>query len=245
MRPWYLKCYDEAAMFAGAFESELHQFLKGMSVTSWIGHFLAIAVFGVAVPLRQGLDFLDVMFLLAYACLPCLFAAPLVAESVASRRTLPPFHGYIAQVLIPAIFAILWNFVILGSGILAVNASNWHGRLFLPPTPILLNILALCMGAVLFATAATGWLSLNVATATLAKSHARRVFLLALVAVLMYARMAPLSWKQNIESRLTVDGITHLLLPIAVLLGLLATLLIRAGAKRREEDSQGPLFRLT
>ena len=84
---------------------------------SWIGHFLAVAVFGVAVPMRQGLDFLDVMFLLAYACLPCLFAAPLVAESVAGRKTLPPREGYMAQVGIPFLFAVLWNLLIFASAI--------------------------------------------------------------------------------------------------------------------------------
>jgi len=232
-------------MLAHAFESELQQFFSRMSVTSWIGHFLAVAVFGVVVPLRQGLDFLDVMFLLAYACLPCLFAAPLVAESVATRRTLPPFHGYLAQVLTPAIFAFIWNMLILSSSFVAVNASNWHGRIVLPPTVILLNIVALCVGAVLCSAAATGWLSLNVATAAIAKAHSRRVFLMVLVAVLMYARLAPAAWKQNIESRLTADDISGLLLPVSAVLLLIAVLLIRAGAKRREEDAAGPLFRLS
>jgi hypothetical protein len=110
---------------------------------------------------------------------------------------------------------------------------------------ILLNIIALSAGAVLFSAAATGWLSLNVATAAIAKSQARRIFLMILVAVLMYARLAPVSWKQNIEDRLTPGGITSFLLPLSFVLVLLAGLLVRAGAKRREEDAQGPIFRLS
>lgn len=232
-------------MLASAFESELQQFFRKMSVASWVGHFLAIAVFGVAVPLRQGLDFLDVMFLLAYAFLPCLFAAPLVAESVASRRIPPPYQGYVAQVMLPTIFAIGWNLLILFSSLAAVNASNWHGRVILPRTVILTNVVALCIGATVFSAGATGWLSLNVPTPAIAKSQARRIFLMILVVVLMYARLAPLSWKQNIVDRLTPDTITWFLLPVSAVLLALAAGLIHAGATRREEDAQGPLFRLS
>jgi hypothetical protein len=231
-------------MWSQALERELHRFLSGMSVMSWVGHFLAIGVFGVAVPLRQGLDFLDVMFLLAYACLPCLFAAPLVAESVAGRKTLPPAEGYMAQVGIPFLFAMSWNLLIFASAIGAVNAANWYGKLILPPRAILWNVLLLSVAATAFASAITGWLALNVASASLAKSHARRLFLLVLLAVLMYARMAPPPWKRVVESRLTVDGITWVLLPSSLVLLTLAYLLLRAGAGRRSEEAAGPVFSL-
>lgn len=231
-------------MWSKVFERELHHFLGGMSVTSWIGHFLAVGVFGVAVPLRQGLDFLDVMFLLAYACLPCLFAAPLVAESVAGRKTQPPNEGYIAQVVTPFVFATIWSLLILTSAIAAVNAANWYGKLILPPRAILWNVVLLSIAATAFASAITGWLALNVSSASMAKSHARRLFLLILLAVLMYARMAPVTWKRIVESRLTVDGITWILLPLSVALLTLAFLLVRAGASRRAEEAAGPLFSL-
>lgn len=231
-------------MWSKAFERELHQFLGGMSVLSWVGHFLAVGVFGVAVPLRQGLDFLDVMFLLAYACLPCLFAAPLVAESVAGRKTQPPVEGYVAQVATPFLFACVWNLIILASAIAAVNAANWYGRVVLPPRAILWNVLLLSITATAFASGITAWLALNVASAKHAKSHARRLFLLILLAVLMYARMAPLSWKRVVESRLTPDGISWILLPLSLTLLALAMLLVRAGAQRRAEEAAGPLFSL-
>lgn len=211
---------------------------------SWVGHFLAVGVFGVAVPMRQGMDFLDVMFLLAYACLPCLFAAPLVAESVAGRRTQPALEGYIAQVATPFLFATLWSLLILSSAIASVNMSNWYGKVILPPRAILWNVVLLSIAATAFASGVTGWLALNVKSASAAKSHARRLFLLVLLAVLMYARMAPLTWKRVVESRLTADGITGILLPLSLALLALGALLVRAGAKRRAEEAAGPVFSL-
>lgn len=233
-----------AAMTAKAIETEFQHFFSGMSLMGWIGHFLAIAFFGVAVPLKQGFDFLDVTLLLAYACLPCLFAAPLVAESVASRKAQPPAEGYQAQVITPFLFAIAWNALILGSGFFTVNAANWHGRVILPPAAILINVLILSMAATLFASAVTGWLSLNVATASIAKAHSRRLFLLVLVLVLMWIRLAPESWKRVVGNRLIPGEISFVVLPLALLLTWLGLLIIRAGSRRRAEDAEGPLLKL-
>ncbi len=233
-----------AAMTAKAIETEFQHFFSGMSLMGWIGHFLAIAFFGVAVPLKQGFDFLDVTLLLAYACLPCLFAAPLVAESVASRKAQPPAEGYQAQVITPFLFAIAWNALILGSGFFTVNAANWHGRVILPPAAILISVLILSMAATLFASAVTGWLSLNVATASIAKAHSRRLFLLVLVLVLMWIRLAPESWKRVVGNRLIPGEISFVVLPLALLLTWLGLLIIRAGSRRRAEDAEGPLLKL-
>lgn len=227
-----------------AIEEELEQFFSRMGVTGWIGHFLAIAFFGVLVPLRQGLDFLDAIFLLAYACLPCLFASPLVAESVAGRRASPPAQGYLAQLATPVLFACLWNLLILGSGLLVVNLTSRIGHILLPPLPVLLNMVLLSIAVTLFAASATGWLTLNVKSAKDAKRHARRLFLLLLLAVVMWTRMAPSSWKYELESRLTPGGITGALLPVSAILALLSAALIRAGVRRRREEAEGPLLKL-
>lgn len=232
-------------MLSQAFGREFHQLFQTMTVKGWVGHLLAVGVFGVAVPMRQGLDFLDVMFLMAYACLPCLFAAPLVAESVAGRRTSPPVEGYLAQVLTPCAFACFWNLFILATSLIVVNAAHWYGKLILPPRAILWNVVLLSLCATLFAAAITGWLSLNVATPALAKGNARRLFLLVLMMVLMYARLAPVAWKSGIESRLTPAGVTGIMLPVSVLLAALSAVLLRIGAKRRVDEAAGPIFKLS
>lgn len=231
-------------MLGKAFEIELQHFFKGMSLMSWVGHFLALAVFGLLVPLRQGLDFLDVMFLLAYACLPCLFAAPLVAESVASRRIPPPREGYLAQVLTPTLFALLWLVLILATGFITVNAASRIPRVVLPPLPVLLNVVALSIALTLLAGALTAWLSLNIGTVKLAKAHSRRLFLLMLVLVLLWTRMAPPAWRNFVTDRLTAGRITWFIGPLSLLFLALGLALLRAGTRRREEDEEGPLLKL-
>ncbi|HUQ95622.1 MAG TPA: hypothetical protein VM120_28350 [Bryobacteraceae bacterium] len=225
-------------------EAEFQHFFNSMSVMSWVGHFLAVAFFGILVPLRQGLDFLDITYLLAYACLPCMFAAPLVAESVAGRRTLPPEWGYMAQVLTPFLFATVWNLVILISAFTVVNATHWMGRLVLPHRILTLNVLLLSLAATWFSATGTAWLSLHVPTAALAKAHSRRLFLLILVLVLMWARLAPHSWKSTVESRLTPSEISYFVIPLSAVLALAGFALLRAGTTHRAEESQGPVFKL-
>jgi hypothetical protein len=205
---------------------------------------VAIGVFGVFVPLRQGLDFFDVMFLLAYACLPCLFAAPLVAESVASRRPEPAEIAYKAQILMPVLFATAWSYLILGSGLVTVNAANWFGRMVLPPMSVLVNVMLLSLALTLLASAGTGWLSLNVSTPKVAKAQARRAFLLVLVLVLLWSRMSPPSWRSEVALRLTADRIGELLLPVSLVLVAGGFGLMQLGARRRKEEAAGPLLRL-
>ena len=231
-------------MLGKAFEIELQHFFKGMSLMSWVGHFLALAVFGLLVPLRQGLDFLDVMFLLAYACLPCLFAAPLVAESVASRRIPPPQEGYFSQVLTPVIFALGWLVLILATGFITVNSASRIPRIVLPPAAVLFNIVALSVALTLLAGALTGWLSLNIGTVKLAKAHSRRLFLLMLVLVLLWARLAPPAWRNFLADRLTAGRISFFVAPLALVLLLVGVAFLRMGARRRQEEEDGPLLKL-
>ena len=227
-----------------ALEAEFQYLFRQMSVLAWLGHFAAIAVFGVGVPLRQGLDFLDVMFLLAYACLPCLFASPLVADSVVSRKPVPARAGFVAQVLTPFLFAVFWSEVILLSAIITVNASNWFGRVIFPPRAIFWNAVLFSVAATFFASSITGWLSLNAKTASAAKSQARRLFLMLLVVVLMYTRFSPPQYRRQIEDLLTPDRISTLLVPVSVVLAGIGYAVMVMGAKRREEEASGPIFKL-
>src|SRR5438270_5832038 len=49
-------------------------------------HVALIVIFGVFLPFRKGLDFLDPVMISAYACLGALFAAPAAARLFAGRR---------------------------------------------------------------------------------------------------------------------------------------------------------------
>ena len=48
-------------------------------------HLVLIAIFGVFLPLRKGLGFLEPIMITAYACLGVLFAAPAAAASAFSK----------------------------------------------------------------------------------------------------------------------------------------------------------------
>jgi len=49
-------------------------------------HLVLIAIFGVFLPLRKGLGFLEPIMITAYACLGVLFAAPAAAKAFSKGR---------------------------------------------------------------------------------------------------------------------------------------------------------------
>ena len=49
-------------------------------------HLVLIAIFGVFLPLREGLGFLEPIMITAYACLGVLFAAPAAAKAFSKGR---------------------------------------------------------------------------------------------------------------------------------------------------------------
>ena len=49
-------------------------------------HLILVVVFGVLLPLRKGLGFLEPIMITAYACLGVLFAAPAAAKAFAKSR---------------------------------------------------------------------------------------------------------------------------------------------------------------
>lgn len=231
-------------MLAKAIESELHALISRMSLRSWVGYFLAMAVFGVLAPLHRGLDFLDVPMLLAYAVLPCLLVASLVAEAVVGRVPVPPRAGYAAQVLAPFLFACCWGLVIFISAFITLSVSRAVGRIIFPPWPIMAHVVLFTLAAVMFAACLTGWIALNAKTASQAKALARRVVLGLLLLVLMWARLGPLHWKHELENYLTSDRLWVLLVPVSAVLAVTGLGLLSLGARRREEEANGPLLRL-
>jgi hypothetical protein len=228
-----------------AIGAELLHISRRMGVVGWLGHLAAIGLFAFIVPYRQGIDFLDVLFLLAYALLPCLFAAPIVAESVASRRaTTPPAESYMAQVLAPFVMGVIWNAVILSTGFAVVNHYAQAPRLILPNSRILLHCGIFSLAATFMACSSTGWLALNSKTAAAAKAQSRRLFLLVLMAVVMFVRLGPAGAKDTLQVRLTADRIHTLTMPASLALAALGYAFLHAGRKRRLDEREGPIFKI-
>ncbi len=229
---------------------ELRHLIGRITPKEWLGFALAAVVFGYVVPARYGLDFLDVYFLLAYACLPGVFVAPMVADSVLGWRAsaeiskVAPQKLYIAQVLAAALFAWVWGMVVLVVGVFIANRGSRMGQLILPPPAILANTLLLGTALTVLAAAGVSWLALNSKTAVQAKGNARRVFLLLLLAVVMWARMGPGGGKRAVDARLMSERVSMSLLPVTAVCALLGLAAIRFGARRKLEEAEGPLFKL-
>lgn len=231
-------------MLIDAIRAEFLLIVRRMGIMNWLAHLAGIGLLAILVPMRQGIDFLDVMFLLAYALLPCLFASPSVADSVASHRPQPLSQGYLAQVLTPFLMGIAWNLLILGIAFTVVNVEARAPRLLLPHSRLLLHAGILSLAATFLACASTGWIALNSKTPAAAKNQARRLFLLILVGVVMWVRLGPADTKTDLELRLTAQSIHTLTLPISLGLAALGYAFLRAGRKRRLEDLEGPIFKL-
>ncbi len=230
--------------------AELSHLLRRISTKEWLGYVLAAVVFGYVVPARYGIEFLDIYFLLAYVCLPGVFVAPMVADSVLGWRPTSETAGsdparlYIAQVLAAVIFAWVWGLIVLGVAILIANQNSPIGEFLLPPGAILWNAVLLGTAIALFAASAAGWLALNSKTAAEAKKGSRRVFLLVLLSVVMWMRMGPGGGKRALDARLMPGRITSSLLPVTAFCTLAGLAAIRFGARRKAEEAEGPLFKL-
>src|SRR5260221_7202324 len=74
-----------------AIMQELSQLPRRMGGTTGVTIYaFALMALGILLPWHLSFDFLDAMILLAYACLPALLVAPVVAESLASDRAQIP-----------------------------------------------------------------------------------------------------------------------------------------------------------
>src|SRR6266404_9994083 len=66
-------------------------------------HIGLIGVFGVFLPWRRGIEFLDPVMLSAYACLGVLFAAPTAAQAFADSRP-TSINAAIARILAAVLY---------------------------------------------------------------------------------------------------------------------------------------------
>ncbi len=161
-------------------------------------HGIALALFGIGVPIYLGLGFLDVLLLMAYACLPWVFVTPLVAESTAGLAFEPEQPGapplsqqLVAKLLAASIYATCYGVLILTLGLSVVNMASHAPRLLLPSTTVLVWIvLVAAAGAFAFA-ALTVRIALRAKDVDEAKRNSRRLALLFIVLALAPARFAP------------------------------------------------------
>ncbi len=114
--------------------------------------------FGILIPIRHGLDFLDVRMVLAYAFIPMLFiAAPVATGITFARQSLPYLYAWIAGAT-----AYGWciGFTFLTTGIATVNFLYHPTPLQLPEPGVLPLFAAFSFAAVWFISAASAFLAI-------------------------------------------------------------------------------------
>jgi len=146
-------------------------------------HLALIAIFGIFLPFRKGLEFLDPVMTSAYARLGALFAAPAAARSFARRR--PQSMREAAWLAAKAVgYGEGLALVILGAGVATVSVSR--GRLLLPELDVLTEAALLGLAGSLALTLLAAWMTLRF-SAGAARMGLRALFLVLLLLFVFHA----------------------------------------------------------
>src|ERR1035438_3072042 len=171
---------------------------------------VTVALFGVLVPWLKGFGFLDPLIILCYACLGVLYVAPAAAEAFGkqtggSRQTIVRKMGVLVS------YGAGVSMLMLLSGIVTVNLTNWHGRFIGPRLTLVLAALLLSVTACAAVVAVTTVIAAKYGPKA-AKSMIRVAFLLFLLALVFgYPRLSE-DFKFQLELTMTTSGLTRLAL---------------------------------
>ncbi len=166
-----------------------------------------VLVFGVLLPYYKGLEFLDPVVILVYACMSLLFVVPASAEVFAANEAIA--SAEIAARL-GMILAYGWatTVLMLISGIVTVNVTHWHGRMLLPSTTLLALAVLLSLIATLAVISGTALLARRFGARS-AKSLLRIGFLILLLLGAFGFRFLPPEWRATIDRHMTTSGLIH------------------------------------
>jgi hypothetical protein len=136
-------------------------------------HLVLIAVFGVFIPFRKGLGFLEPIMITAYACLGVLFAAPAAAQAFSKGRP-----QTMREAGLRAAKAVGYGealaLVMLISGVVTLSVAN--GRLLLPQFDVLAEGALMGLAASTALALFSGWMTLHFSPAA-ARVGMRLVFM--------------------------------------------------------------------
>jgi hypothetical protein len=171
-------------------------------------HLILIAIFGVFLPLRKGLGFLEPIMITAYACLGVLFAAPAAANAFSKARpqTMREAGVWTAKAVGYGEGLAL---VMLIAGVVTVSVAN--GRAMFPE----LDVLGL--GATLGLAASTalalfaGWMTLRFSGAA-ARMGLRLIFIGLLVLFVFRGERLPEVPLRGVELSVAMSALMVILL---------------------------------
>jgi len=227
-----------------AIMQELSQLPRRMGGTTGVLIYaFAMLALGILLPWHLGFDFLDAMVLLAYACLPALLVAPVVAESFAGDRERAQITATLqerrrlmyAKVAAGALYGWISALLVMIMGLTTV--CLWFARWILPPALLAIDLALMSLAVSVSASSISASISVKARSAKHAKRTLRQGFLLLLVLVVYYSRFMPVEWKRHVEVPGALSGFTEFIVVISVtLLGLSGGLLKLA--LNRAEDTE-------
>jgi hypothetical protein len=151
-------------------------------------HVALIAIFGVLLPQRKGIDFLDPVMISAYACLGVIFAASAAAAAFAKGRP-QSMKEALTRTGKAAGYGEGLALVMLVAGVATVNLSR-AGRLRLPELDTLGESALLGLTATIAVALFAGWMTLRFSVSA-ARTGVRAVLLLLLLAFFFRSQRLP------------------------------------------------------
>ncbi len=170
-----------------AIVQELSQLPRRMGgMTGMLIYAFAMLALGILLPWHLSFDFLDAMILLAYACLPALLVAPVVAEACAGeheRAQIPATVEERRQLLYAKVGAGAlygWSSALLALVMGLATANLSLKRWILPPALLAIDLTLMSLSVSVCAASISAAVSVKAPSAKYAKRTLRQGFLLVL-----------------------------------------------------------------
>ncbi len=155
-------------------------------------HLALIVTFGIVLPLRKGIEFLDPVITSAYACMGVIFAAPAAAMQFAKGRP-QSLKEVFARAAQAAGYGEGLALILLAGGVAAVNLGR-RGRWRWPEIDTLAGSAGLGLVATITMALLAGWITLRFSRSA-AQNWMRILLVLLLLAFLYHSQSLPeLAW---------------------------------------------------
>jgi hypothetical protein len=171
-------------------------------------HLALIVIFGVLLPLRKGLAFLDPIMISAYACLGVLFAPPAAARAFASGRPQSMKEAWWRTAKAVGYGEGL-ALVMLIAGVASVSIDR--RRLLLPELDALAEAVALGLAGSIGLALLAGWMTLRFSAAA-ARFGMRGIFLVLLLLFFFRAQRLPEVPLRGVELSVAISALMIILL---------------------------------
>jgi hypothetical protein len=171
-------------------------------------HLILIAIFGVFLPLRKGLGFLEPIMITAYACVGILFAAPAAAKAFSRGRP-----QSMREAGVRAAKAVGYGeglaLLMLITGVVSVSVA--HGRALFPELDVLGEGAALGLAASTALALFAGWMTLRF-SAHAARMGMRVIFIGLLVLFVFRGERLPEIPLRGVELSVALSALMIILL---------------------------------